>query len=167
MKLARIFFAAAVVAGAVGCAKKKEITSLQRKEAATLVSEAQFALTLRDYPRAEDLFAKASVLCPDTGQFWTRLGTTRMKLGQRATAKDAYQKALEAFEDEAKEKKTEPQPVLEQVTVLILLGRVDDARALVGKLPARFPDNRNVRTFVEGKTLDRMLADPSFKEVSL
>src|SRR5688572_146603 len=49
MKLMRVLLAAIAMAGATGCgAKKKEITSLERKEAANLVSEAQFALTLKE-----------------------------------------------------------------------------------------------------------------------
>lgn len=169
MKLTRIFLmAATILALASGCGvKKKEITSLQRKEAANLVSEAQFAVTLRDYARAEGVLAKAAELCPDTAEYWISLGSARMRLGQRDAAKKAYQSGLAAYEQEAAEKKTDPQPVLQQVTVLALLGRVDEARALLEKIPARFPDNRTIRAAVEGKMLDRMLADPKFKEVAL
>jgi tetratricopeptide (TPR) repeat protein len=174
MKLQRagiVVIAALMVALATGCGgqKKKasEITSLQRKEAANLASEAQFALTLRDHARAEGLFLKAAELCPDTGEYWLILGQTRMKLSQKDGARTAYKQALDAFEAEAKAKPTEPQPVLQQVTTLALLGRYDEARALIGKLPTLFPDNRAVRSYGDNKTLDRMLADPKFKELAL
>src|ERR1700709_2734750 len=72
-----------------GCGRK-EITSTQRKEAANLASEAQFALTLRDYARAEPLMAKATEVCGDSSQYWQTLGMVRRKLGNRSGAKDAY-----------------------------------------------------------------------------
>jgi Flp pilus assembly protein TadD len=171
MKLQRavaLSLAVFVLGGAAGCGKRKtEITSLQRKEAANLISEAQFALTLRDQARAEGLLTKAAETCPDTGEYWLLLGQTRMKLGQKDGARTAYKRALEAFDDEAKAKKTDPQPVLQQITVLALLGRIDDAKASIEKLPARFPGNRSIRSFTDGKVLDRMLADPKFKELAL
>lgn len=158
----------AMVAGA-GCAKekKKEITDLQRKEAAHLASEAQFALTMRDYPRAETSLAKAVTLTPDEGALWISLGATRMKQGKRDAAKEAYQGALKAHEAEAAEDKTDPEPWLRQVYVLALLGRKDEARTMLEKTVKKFPDNRNVKLFVEGKQFDRMIADPMFKDMAL
>lgn len=168
MKGTLLFLAALVLAIGSGCgAKKKEISSLDRKKAAAAVSEAEFALTVREYPRAEGLYAQAAALCPDTGDYWLALGSTRMKLGQRDGAKSAYKSALSAYEDSAKQDKTNPAPALQQITALALLGRTDDARSLMEKLPARFPDNRQVRNFVEAKQLDQLLADPRFKEVAL
>lgn len=157
--------AALLIAGS-GCGKKKEITSLQRKEAASLVSEAQFALTLRELPRAEGLLTKAAALCPDTGDYWTTLGTVRMRMGRRDAAREAYKRGLKAFEEVAALNKADPEPLLQQVTVLALLGRVSEARTLTEKLGGRFPSNRKVRLFIEGKNLDRMLADPGFKEIA-
>ncbi len=148
------------------CGKKREITSLQRKEAASLLSEAQFALTLRDLARADGLLAKATALCPDAGDSWVSLGSVRMKLGQRDAARTAYKQALTAYEDAAAKNKTDAEPVLQQVTVLALLGRVKEARELADKLPARFPANRSVRMFAEGRKLERLLADPKFKDVA-
>jgi len=152
----------------VGCKPKpKDISSLQRKEAAQHVSEAQFALTLRDYARAEDELAKAAKACPDNGDYWMNLGSVRMHLGQRDGAKAAYKSALSAFEDAAALAPKDVQSVLKQISVLALLGRTDDARALVGKLQDRFPDDRDARVFVEQKQLDHLLADPGFKEAAL
>ncbi|MSU23462.1 MAG: hypothetical protein EXS32_06515 [Opitutus sp.] len=151
-----------------GCKPKaKVITSLQRKEAATLVSEAEFAVSLRDFARAEGLLAKAVGLCPDAPEYWLSLGTTRMKLHQRDGAKAAYLRGLAAYADAEGRDPKEAEPRLQQVYVLALLGRGDDARALLAKLAAKFPDNRNIRLFLEDKRLDRMLADPKFREIAL
>ncbi len=149
-----------------GC-HKKEIPPIQRKQAANLVSEAQFALTMKDYARAEGLYAQATTLCPDTGDYWIGLGSSRVQLGQRDGARTAYKRALAAFEDAAKENKTDSGPALQQVYALALLGRADDARALANKLPARYPNDRDARAFVESKQLDRIVADPGFKQIAL
>ncbi|PTX90752.1 tetratricopeptide repeat protein [Opitutus sp. ER46] len=149
-----------------GCAKK-EITPLQRKQATQLVSEAQFAATLRDFARAEGLLAQAVELCPDEGDTWVNLGSARLRLNQRDGAKAAYKSALEAFKAAAKKDKTDPAPALQQVYVLALLGQIDDARALLEKLPARYEGNREVKAFIEEKRLDEILANPRFKQSAL
>lgn len=151
---------------ALGCAKKKA-TPLERKQAANMVSEAQFAITVREYDRAEDLLAKATSLDPDMGIYWLRLGTTRIKRGNKSGARDAYKHALTAFQDEARQKKTDAEPALQQVYVLALLGRVDDARKLQEELVTRYPNEREVKAFVEEKRLDQVIADPQFKQAAL
>lgn len=173
MRVSRAWYFSGLLAGvgvlATGCGKptEKKVTELQRKEAAHLASEAQFALTLRDYPRAEGLFAKAAEAAPDTPALWVSLGSARVKQGKREQARQAYQSALKAYEAEAERDKADAEPWLKQTYVLALLGRVDDARALLQKAAKKFPENRNVRMFIEGKQLDRILADPAFKDASL
>src|SRR5690349_6667201 len=100
MKILLALLVGLAVLSNVGCKPKPEdITPLQRKEAASLVSEAQFALTLRDYTRAEPLFEKAAKLCPDDGEYWLGLGVTRRRLGNTSGAKAAYEKARDAYRD--------------------------------------------------------------------
>lgn len=174
----RCFFllAVAVALLAGGCKpKSKEITSLQRKEAASVVSEAQFALQLKDLARAEGLLAKAAELCPDTGKYWVDLGSVRVRLGKKEAARTAYEGALKAYEADAAKTKEETKdrvggeagPALQQIYVLALLGRVDEARAVLAKAYKQFPENRAVRSFVEQKQIDKMIADPSFKLIAL
>lgn len=169
MKTCVILFLLGLGLLAGGCSpKSKEISSLQRKEAATLVSEAEFALQLKDYARAEGLLAKAVELCPDTGKYGVDLGSVRVRLGKKDGAKAAYQVALKAYEDEAKlPETTEAGPMLRQVYVLALLGRVEDARSVLAKAQKKYPESRQVRAFVEGKQIDKMIADPSFKLIAL
>lgn len=159
--------AALFVAAGCGGVKKKEITDLQRKEAAHLASEAQFAMNLRDWARAESLLTNVVEIVPDTGPYWVSLGAMRMKLGNRDGARAAYRGALDAFEAEADEDKTDPEPWLQRVYVLALLGETDDGRSLLEKTAKQFPDHRNVRAFVDGKQFDAMLSDPKFKEMAL
>ena len=166
----RFLLAFCMVSGVLaGCGKpqRKQVTELQRKEAAHLESEAQFAGTLRDFARAETLLAKAVELTPDDGELWLSLGAARMRQGKRDAAKEAYRAALRVYETVAREKKDDPDPWLRQVYVLALLGRKDDSRAMLDKTAKRFPDHREVKLFVERKQLDRMLSDSTFKEMAL
>lgn len=167
----RAFFVLAALAlfANAGCKPKaKEITTLQRKEAATLVSEAQFALQLKDLARAEGLLTKAAELCPDTGKYWVDLGSIRVRLGKKDTARTAYTAGLKAYEEEAAKPETkEPGAMLQQIYVLGLLGRVDDARAVLAKAQKQYPESRAVRSFAEGKQIDKMIADARFKEIAL
>lgn len=151
----------------LGCGGgKKQVSELQRKEAAHLASEAKFALTVRQYDRAEEALAKAVKLDPTEGTLWINLGAARMKQGKRDAAKDAYRGALSAYEALAKEK-SDAEPWLRQAYVLALLGREKDGRALLEKAAKQFPTDRSVKAFIEGKQFDRMVADPGFKEMAL
>jgi len=149
-----------------GCGRK-EIPTLQRKEAANLVSEAQFALTLRDYARAEPLLAKAAALCPDTPEYWQSLGAVRRRLNNRPGAKDAYEQMLKAARAQYKADAKKTDALLLQVYALALLGRTDDARAALAKALKSNPDDRTLGAFADGKQFDRILADPTFKELAL
>lgn len=144
-----------------------DIPPVKRKEAATLASEADFALTLRDWARAEPLLEKATKLCPDTGVYWLNLGVARKRLGNNSGAKSAYEKALDAYRDHAALEPTRPEPVLQEIYVLALLGRADDARKAQDKAQKKLPDDRAVKMFVEDRRLEQILADPGFKDLAL
>jgi len=122
-KLVSVLLGSLLLLVAAGCKPKAaSITSLQRKEAANLVSEAQFAMSIRDYARAEGLLTKATALEFDNGNYWISLGSMRVRLGQRPAAKAAYESALHAFEEAYKLEPTVAQPYLQQVYALALLG---------------------------------------------
>jgi hypothetical protein len=50
--------------------------------------------------------------------------------------------------------------------VLVILGRADEARSYIEKARASYPDDRLLRSFVESKGIDRMMADPGIKSLS-
>ncbi len=151
-----------------GCRPKSaDITSLQRKEAATLASEAEFALSLRDYARAEGLLAKAVALEFDNGNHWVSLGSMRARLGQRPAAKKAYESALRAFEDDYARDPKNAESCLQQIYALALLGRQEDARKLLAKVAQRHADDLEVRAFVREQQLDELLGSAQFKEIAL
>ena len=168
MKVVSLVLTVVALLLTAGCKPKpKDISPLQRKEAANLVSEAQFALTLRDYARAEPLFEKATKLCPDAGEYWVNLGVTRRRLGNKSGAKTAYEGALSAYHDAHEINAKDVDSYLQEVYVLALLGKLDDARKVLEKARKSFPDNRNVRAFSENKQLEHIVDDPTFKEIAL
>jgi len=167
----RIILVAGVTALLLGAGCKpraKEITQAQRLEAASLVSEAKFAVSVRDFTRAETTLARAAGLCPDLGDTWLDLGRCRVKLGNRGGAKEAYQTALAAYKSDAERDAAIRVPsLLRQIYVLGLLGRVDEARALLAKARKDIPDSVDLRGFDEGRQIDLMLNNPGFKEAAL
>ena len=168
---AGLMAAAAVSLMLGGCGKPqpKPVSELKRKEAEHLVAEASFAMNLRDWARAEGLLAKAVQSDPHTGVYWLSLGTMRIRLNNKPGAKQAYEGALRAFQLEANTDaaKNDPEPWLKQMQVLALLGRTDEARAMLDKTAKRFPQDRNVRAFIDGRQFDQMIADPVFKQGAL
>lgn len=168
MKLLPLLLVTVALALAAGCKPKAmDIPPLQRKQAANLVSEGQFALTLRDYARAEPLFEQAAKLCPDNGDYWVNLGVTRRRQGNSSGAKAAYEKARSAYHDAFEIDPKQSDALLQEVYTLALLGRADDARKALTKAQERLPDNRAIKGFTETKQLDRLLEDPGFKEIAL
>ena len=148
------------------CGCHKEITSIDRKEAASNVSEAEFAINLKDWARAEDLYSKSVKLCPDKGDYWMSLGIVRMHVGKRDGAKSAYKSALNAFKAQEGSVADNSDVVIREAYALVLLGRPDEARSLVDRAHARHPENRALSSFVEAHNLDRMISDPTIKEIS-
>lgn len=168
MKRNVVLFITAVVLATTGCKPKPvEISPLSRKQAASLVSEAQFAITLRDHARAEPLFEEATRLCPDDGEYWLGLGVTRRRLNNLPGAKAAYEKARSAFRDAYERDTTRTEPLVQEVYLLALLGRIDDATATFAKARKKDPADVRLRVFEENKQLERMIAEPLFKELAL
>ena len=149
-----------------GCGRK-EITTLQRKEAANIASEAQFALTLRDYSRAEPLLAKAVALCPDASAYWQSLGAVRRRLGNRAGAKEAYTRMLDEAKSQYRKDSSLADAVLQEVYALALLGRMEEAREVLAQAQKKHPEDRILGNFVGSGQFDRIINDPVFKEIAL
>ena len=158
---------AAVLASGLAACSRKTISSIDRKEAANVISEAQFATTVKDFARAESLAQQAATLCPDTGDYWLLLGTLQVRNGKKSDAKASYRSALDAYKDQYKDAPTNSQLLIQQAYVLVLMGRPDDARAVIDKAHDRNPDDWGIKKLVESKVVDHMVSDPSLKALSL
>ncbi len=169
-------FSSVLVLGLVllsGCNKQppattaKEATKAQRAEAALLLSEAEFAVQLRDHARAEPLLAKAVTIIHDNPDHWLMLGATRKRLGNTSGARAAYREALSLLEKDYKAAPDNIGLVLEQVHAHALLGQADKAKALLEKAGKANPNSRELQDFIKGNGLDRLLQEPGFKEIAL
>lgn len=149
-----------------GCAPHKPITERDRKEAAHLVSEAQFAVTMREWARAEALLVKAVSVAP-LADYWISLGAVRVRLNNRPGAQAAYESALKALEREAALNATAVEPWIKQAYVLALLGRRNESRAVSAKAARIFPHDVKVRALAEPREFERMVSSPAFKEMAL
>jgi Flp pilus assembly protein TadD len=149
----------------LGCSRR-EITAHDRDEAANMVSEADFAGTVREWSRAEGLYAKAADLCPDSGDTWDSLAVARMHLGDHSGARAAYKSAVSAYKAAFDADPTNSQPVVRMVYVLVVIGRQDEARSALDKAYRGHPDDRTLRAFVEDGDLDKLIADPGLKELA-
>jgi Flp pilus assembly protein TadD len=148
-----------------GCSKKV-ISPLDRAEAANMASEADFAMNVHEWGRAEGLYAKATTLCPDSGDTWMALGVARMHLNDPSGARSAYKSAAGAFKDAFAGDPSNPRDLEQQAYVLVLLGRQDEARSVAAKARKDHPDDRVIRQFVDGGELEKVIADPGLKEIS-
>lgn len=150
-----------------GCSPaQKTLSERDMKEAKALSSEAQFAMNLREWPRAEKLLLDAIKISPEA-VFYHNLGSTRMRMGNRSGAKEAYQSAIDACDRMVAANPKNTDAMLKKVQLLALVGRVGDARELAKKIEKDFSVDPAVRAFIDGKALDNLVASPTFKEISL
>ncbi len=157
---------ALLLAGCKPAVKSKDITPLQRKQAASFDSEADFAATMKDLPRAEGLYKQATELCPDMPLYWENLGMTQRKMGNPKGARAAYGEALTLYGEHYRREKN-PEDVLQQAWLLALLGRDDEAAKLLQKARASHPNDTRVRQAAEPKWLETLHSNPAFKAIAL
>jgi tetratricopeptide (TPR) repeat protein len=162
---ARLVWVLAAVLLLASC-HKRQVTKLERDEAAIDVSDADFAVTIHDWARAESMYGKAAELSPDQGDIWMNLGIARMRLHNSSGAKEAFKSALSAYKDTLASDETNSVIVLRTAYVLVVLGRFDEAHALIDHSVEKNPDDPRLKGFVQGKGLDRMQADPALKAIS-
>jgi tetratricopeptide (TPR) repeat protein len=150
----------------LGCAPRKPVTERDRTEAAHVASEAQFAVSVREWDRAEKLLARAVELAPQ-GDYWLSLGATRVHLNDRAGAKDAYRSALKAYAAESARPNATSELWIKHAYVLALLGRPDESRALIAQATERFPHDGQVRALNDAGEFEKMVSSQKFKDMAL
>jgi len=152
-----------------GCkGKRKPVDPTARAEAAQNASEADFAGQIRDYARAETLLVKAVELDPNNHIYWKALGVTHKKRGDNEGARKAYIRARdEAAADYEESKHQNLLAIMNIVELDVLLGDQDRARRFLEEAAHEHPDNSELQRFVKEKVIDKMLADPSVKALSV
>jgi tetratricopeptide (TPR) repeat protein len=152
---------------AAGCGPgAKVVSERDQKQAAQLASEAEFAASLREWPRAEKLFAEAARIDPDAA-YHMGLGSVRARQGNRAGAKDAYEAALRASERESAREPADSDRWIRRAYMLALLGKPAEGRALLQEAAKRLPQDRRLRAFLADQEFDALLAAPAFRQIAL
>lgn len=120
-----------------------------------------------DLAGAEKALVQVAKLNPANDDVWFDLGITRARLKDKSGARDAFKKCISACEDAYKKNATTPLYLTKQVRPLILLGRADDARAVLAKAAKLFPENNEIKQLIDAKIVDQFLAAPDYKELAV
>ncbi|MFA6962377.1 MAG: tetratricopeptide repeat protein [Opitutaceae bacterium] len=156
-----------IVLVSTGCSKKpKEVSKVDIAQAASLASEAQFAMQIREYSRAEELIQQALKLRNDMPEYWVSLGMARRKQDDTSGARKAYEKALELHTALYK-KDHAPEQLSQQAFVLALLGRTDEAVKLLQKGLKDHPDSPVMQKMADPRGLPRTFQTPEFKALAI
>ena len=152
---------------ACGGGKKKEVTAEDRTQAAQAAGEASFANFRSDFAAAEKALTRATTLNPDNADYWFDLAIARARLQDKSGAKTAFKNVISVCTDAFKKDPQNPAWLIKQIRPLIMLGRADDARALLEKAASQFPNDPQVRQFKEQNIIDTLLKDPQLKDFSV
>jgi tetratricopeptide (TPR) repeat protein len=156
-----------VVALGVGCSKKnREVPAAIKSEAAMLASEAQFAMQIREFSRAEELMQRSLKLREDMPEYWVTLGMARRKQDNKEGARNAYKTALKLHTERYKDGH-QPEELAQQSFVLALLGRADEALALLNQGLKDHPNNSVMQKMADPRGLPRTFKTEAFKGFAL
>ncbi len=168
MKKQTLYIAMALALAVSGCKDKpKEIPAIARAEAAQYVGEAEFAMQIRDYARAEGLFARAVELDSEQPRYWLHLGSARKHLNNISGARKAYERARELLQLQYRGDKSSPVPLFAEIQVCILLGKPDDAKNVYDRIVRDHGAEAEVKDFVERRLFDELVTDTNLKAMSL
>jgi tetratricopeptide (TPR) repeat protein len=167
MKRLLTLVACVVVFALAGCSREpKEVSDGVKAEAATLMSEAQFAMSIREYARAEELIQKALQLREDVPEYWVSLGMVRCKQDKKSSARPAYEKALKLHTARFK-KDNKPEELAQQAFVLGLLGKTDDALKVLADGLKQFPESATMKKMADPRGLPRTFKSEDFKSLMI
>ena len=157
----------AVLALGAGCSKKnKEVTAAIKAESAMLASEAQFAMQIREFDRAEELLQRALKLRDDMPEYWVTLGMARRKQDNKEGARKAYKVALGLHTDRY-QADHQPEELAQQAFVLALLGREDEALARLAQGLKDHPNNPVMQKMADPRSLPHTFKTAEFKALAL
>ncbi len=150
-----------------GCAKEpKEYPKAVTAEAASLIGEAQFAMQIREFSRAEELIQRALKLRDDLPEYWVSLGMARVRQDNSSGARNAYEQGIKLHVARYK-KNQEPSDLMQQAFVTALLGKTDDALKILKQGLKDHPDDEVVKKMADPRGLPRTFQTPEFKQLTV
>jgi tetratricopeptide (TPR) repeat protein len=167
MKRLLALFTCAVLVLSAGCSKKSmEVSAAVKAEAASLASEGQFAMQIREYSRAEELFRRALKLRDDVPEYWVSLGMALRRQDKKEGARKAYKEALGLHAARYKEG-NEPEQLSQQAFVLALLGRAEEALKLLQQGLKDHPESPVMKKMADPRGLPRTFQSEDFKSLTV
>jgi len=161
----KISIALIIVSFVAACgAKKKEVTREDRIQAGKAAGEASYANFRGDFAAAERALVRAVELDPFNADNWFDLGIARIRIKDKSGAKAAFKEVLSLCKDNAAKEPANAAWLVKQIRPMVILGRVDEARALQKRVLEQFPNDPQVGVFRDPKAIDRLLEDALLKE---
>lgn len=157
----------AVALAITGCSKETpEVPKAVAAEAAVLAEEAKFAMSIREYARAQELLQRALKLHPDKPEYWVTLGMTQRRQDNTREARQSYEKALGMHQARYK-KDARPEELGQQAFVLALLGKTDEALKVLANGVKAHPDSPELKRQADPRGLPRTFQTAEFKALAL
>lgn len=126
----------------VGCSRQNPVTAQE------LCNKASFAMQEDDHASAASLLRQATELKPDFAEAWVGLGMALVQMNQIAKARSAYECAL-ALHSERYKHTQSTNELQQQAFVLLLLGKPDEAEALLVNGRQTHPNATILQTFAD------------------
>ena len=114
-----------------------------------LAANSAAALNAQDYSKAQELAAQATRLDPEFAEAWVGYGMASVKLGQTDLARKAYERALSLHEVRLQQNPSDANQVFQQIFLLELLGRSDQATALLKRAQADHPNDQQISSLAK------------------
>jgi tetratricopeptide (TPR) repeat protein len=160
------------------CGGKKEVSADDWKQAAQAAGDAAWAnyqagaagdaeKALAHYAAAEKALTRATTLNPGNADYWFDLAIARARIKDKSGAKTAFKSVISVCKDAFAKDPQNPTWLIKQIRPLIMLGRADDARALLDKAVKQFPTDAQVLQFKNQDIIGTLLKDPQLKDFSV
>jgi len=142
----------------------KPVTADDRRQAATAAGEASYANFKGDFASAEKALARSVAFDPFNADNWFDLGIARIRIKDKSGARAAFNNVLALCKDRAAKDPANAAWLVKQIRPMVILGRVDEARALQKRVLEQFPNDPQVGVFRDPNAINRLLEDALLKE---
>lgn len=140
-----------------GCANR---APLANDRAQNLADRAAQAFLDEEYKKARSLSEEAVRLRPDFAEAWVLHGKSCVLEGDAASARESYERALRLHAQRYRMNSDDTSQLVQQVYILLLLGRDAEARALLAQGLEAHPADERLTLLSSG--MDNLLADGEF-----
>ncbi len=155
--------------GLAGCSsfggkeKTVDVTTGSSKRADQLVAQASQKMQDENFEGAVALLNEAKRLQPEWPRVWTTLGIASARLGNDQMAKKSFKRALAIHEKQYRANPSEVKHVKEQVYLLILLNRDQEAKERLARGQSNHPNSRALKRL--SKMMPKILASDEMPRV--